>query len=273
MNITVYSYKPQGEASRRRPAILLQPVDSHDLEEMEAELAALSSQAACPFVLVPVPVSRWFDQLAPWPAPPVFGKTPFGDGAPATLSLLLRRVLPAVVAANPLNATSEGRVATTVIAVDETKGTKGTKETEDEAEVAEPAEAAPSKAPAATAAPCPVVLGGYSLAGLFALWAGTQHAFSAVVGASPSVWYPHWIAFSESHPMRARAVYLSLGDTEHKSRTPIMATVADCIRRQADIISAQHLTTVLEMNPGNHFKDNGLRMAKGFAWALRAILA
>lgn len=36
-----------------------------------------------------------------------------------------------------------------------------------------------------------IILGGYSLAGLFALWASTQTAlFSGVAAASPSVWFP-----------------------------------------------------------------------------------
>ena len=250
MNLTIYSYKPTGEASHRQPAILLQPVDSHDLEEMETELAALASHAARPFVLVPVPVCHWFDELAPWAAPPVFGKTPFGDGAPATLAMLLDRVLPAVVAANPLRAVSApGRIVRSAVIVPDMENPAASTACSDSAPL--------------------VILGGYSLAGLFALWAGTQHAFSAVAGASPSVWYPDWLDFSASHPMFARAVYLSLGDTEHKSRTPIMATVGDCIRRQLAIVRNQQVPAILEMNPGNHFKDNGLRMARGFAWTMR----
>lgn len=36
-----------------------------------------------------------------------------------------------------------------------------------------------------------IMLCGYSLAGLFALWAGSQsERFSAVAGVSPSVWFP-----------------------------------------------------------------------------------
>ena len=37
-------------------------------------------------------------------------------------------------------------------------------------------------------------IGGYSLAGLFALWAATRtDAFSGVAAASPSVWFPDWL--------------------------------------------------------------------------------
>ena len=70
-----------------------------------------------------------------------------------------------------------------------------------------------------------VVLGGYSLAGLFALWAGTEEPFGGIVAASPSVWYREWISYATTHPSRSAHVYLSLGDREHRSKTPIMATV------------------------------------------------
>ena len=49
-----------------------------------------------------------------------------------------------------------------------------------------------------------IILGGYSLAGLFALWASTQTAlFSGVAAASPSVWFPGWMEFEQQHPIQA----------------------------------------------------------------------
>ena len=57
-----------------------------------------------------------------------------------------------------------------------------------------------------------IILGGYSLAGLFALWASTQTAlFSGVAAASPSVWFPGWMEFEQQHPIQAQRIYLSLG--------------------------------------------------------------
>ena len=50
-----------------------------------------------------------------------------------------------------------------------------------------------------------IILGGYSLAGLFALWASTQTAlFSGVAAASPSVWFPGW-SLNSSTPFRRSA--------------------------------------------------------------------
>ena len=126
--------------------------------------------------------------------------------------------------------------------------------------------------PEITAGGKPMInLGGYSLAGLFALWAAYQtDAFAGVAAASPSVWYPGWIDFAETHEIKAPVIYLSLGKKEEKVRHPLMKTVGDNIRRLYEIVSSgpASRSCTLEMNPGNHFVDADLRMAKGFAWVL-----
>ena len=63
------------------------------------------------------------------------------------------------------------------------------------------------------------IIGGYSLAGLFALWAAYQtDAFSAVAAASPSVWFPGFSEYMKERIPQVRSVYLSLGDREEKAR-------------------------------------------------------
>lgn len=112
------------------------------------------------------------------------------------------------------------------------------------------------------------LLGGYSLAGLFALWAGTRTGvFQGVAAASPSVWFPGWTAYLRGHPLGAKAAYLSLGDREAKTRQPLLATVADRLRETEDILNRQGVATALAWNPGNHFRDPALRMAWAFAGA------
>ena len=107
-------------------------------------------------------------------------------------------------------------------------------------------------------------IGGYSLAGLFALWAATQTPlFSGVAAASPSVWFPGWLDYVREHPVRSEAVYLSLGDREERTRNPVMAAVGSCIREQYALLKETH-TAALEWNPGNHFQDSELRTAKAF---------
>ena len=64
-----------------------------------------------------------------------------------------------------------------------------------------------------------VILGGYSLAGLFALWAATQtDTLYSVAAASPSVWFPVWLEHEAAHPIQTRRVYLSLGDREEHTK-------------------------------------------------------
>lgn len=116
----------------------------------------------------------------------------------------------------------------------------------------------------------PIILGGYSLAGLFALWSVYQtDRFAACAAASPSVWFPGWIDYAAEHAPKTKALYLSLGDREKKARNPLMATVADCIVRQNDLLG--DLPHTLEWNPGNHFIDSDIRTAKGFVWAIEQI--
>ena len=109
-------------------------------------------------------------------------------------------------------------------------------------------------------------LGGYSLAGLFALWAATgTDAFSGVAAASPSVWFPGWMDYVKANSIKADTIYLSLGDREERAKNPVMATVGDCIREQYALLQADHIVT-LEWNPGNHFQDSEKRTARAFCW-------
>ena len=112
-------------------------------------------------------------------------------------------------------------------------------------------------------------LGGYSLAGLFSLWAATQtDVFHGVAGVSPSVWFPGFLDHVKANPMRCGTVYLSLGDREEKTRNPIMASVGDRIRELDRFLRGQGYHSTLEWNPGNHFREPDLRTAKGFAWLI-----
>ena len=196
--------------------LLIQPIDEHDLEVLDHEVETIKELSDKPFSLVAFMIKDWYQELTPWVAPPVFGKTPFGDGAEKTLEFITSQLLPEVQENYPY-----------------------------------------------------LILGGYSLAGLFALWAGYQtDLFEGIAAASPSVWYPQWIDYaSEKRPL-AKSVYLSLGDKEEKAKNPIMAQVGNAIRKQHELLTEQEVNTILEWNPGNHFIDSEKRMAKGFAWAI-----
>ena len=114
-----------------------------------------------------------------------------------------------------------------------------------------------------------IILGGYSLAGLFALWASTQtNLFCGVAAASPSVWFPGWMEFEPQHPIQAQRVYLSLGDKEERTKNIVMAAVGDHIRTLHSRLTARGVDCTLEWNSGGHFKDADLRTAKAFQWAM-----
>ncbi len=112
-------------------------------------------------------------------------------------------------------------------------------------------------------------IGGYSLAGLFALWAVYQtDMFKGVAAASPSMWFPGFAEYMQAGDIKTGSVYLSLGDKEEKVKNPVMASVGERIREAADSLNKNGIKTVLEWNQGNHFKEPDLRMAKAFAWLL-----
>ncbi len=113
-------------------------------------------------------------------------------------------------------------------------------------------------------------IGGYSLAGLFALWAAYQtDVFKGVAAASPSVWFPGFADYMKGNAIHAWSVYLSLGDREERTRNPVMATVGNRIREAQAILRKQGINTMLEWNQGNHFKDADIRTAKAFAWVMK----
>ena len=110
-----------------------------------------------------------------------------------------------------------------------------------------------------------IILGGYSLAGLFALWASTQtELFYGAAAASPSVWFPGWMEFEQQHPIQAQRVYLSLGDKEEHTKNTVMATVGDNIRTLHSRLAERGTDCTLEWNSGGHFKDADLRTARAF---------
>ena len=114
-------------------------------------------------------------------------------------------------------------------------------------------------------------IGGYSLAGLFALWAAFQtDIFQGIAAASPSIWFPGFVDYMKEHEIGSDIVYLSLGDKEERARNPVMATVGDKMREAYRWMEERDIKCTLEWNPGNHFKDVELRMAKAFAWVVKS---
>lgn len=107
---------------------------------------------------------------------------------------------------------------------------------------------------------------GYSLAGLFSLYGAYRiDRLSGVASVSGSLWYKDWIDYMNNNKILCHKVYLSLGDLEHKSRNPVMASVLDNTDKTYVILKGDCIC-FKEINSGNHFKDFDIRMAKAIKW-------
>ena len=118
----------------------------------------------------------------------------------------------------------------------------------------------------------PVILGGYSLGGLFALWSSSQtDRFSAIAAASPSLWIKDWLDFAQAHPVMTGKVYLSLGDREEHVKNRFIARVGDSVRGEYELLQARlgSENCTLVWNSGGHFQDEDKRLASAFAWCLK----
>lgn len=117
----------------------------------------------------------------------------------------------------------------------------------------------------------PVIIGGYSLAGLFALWSAYEsNSFIGVAAASPSLWIQGWPEYSETHAIHANQVYLSLGKNEEHTRNRTFAQVGERLRNEHALLTSQlgENNCILEWNDGGHFVDCDQRLANAFSWNL-----
>ena len=112
------------------------------------------------------------------------------------------------------------------------------------------------------------VIAGYSLAGLFALWAaGCTGIFDGAVSASGSLWFPGFTDWLQEHPVHASVVYLSLGDKEPLAKNPLMASVGQCTEQVYSTVK-EYAQACFEWNEGNHFMQADERLAKGIRWTV-----
>jgi len=114
-------------------------------------------------------------------------------------------------------------------------------------------------------------LAGYSMAGLFAMWtAFHSDVFTRILSASGSMWYPGWLEYVHGHELAAplQGAYLSVGDKESTSRNAVLQTVGERTRQVATLLAERGTVTTFQLNPGNHFKNPPLRVARGIKWLL-----
>lgn len=186
--------------------------------------------------LVNVGADLWEENFSPWCAPRVFAKGPnFGDGAQKTLDTLINQVIPWA-----------------------------------ESELTEP--------------PAYRVLVGYSLAGLFSLWAGVTQAgvshvdvptptFQRIGAVSGSFWFPGLLDYVDQQ-LNGGAVglthaYLSLGDREARTPNPQIMHVRENAELLASRLESAGITSMFELNRGNHFQNVEGRMQKALDWLVK----
>ena len=186
--------------------------------------------------LVNVGVDLWEENFSPWCAPRVFAKGPnFGDGAQKTLDTLINQVIPWT-----------------------------------ESELTDP--------------PTYRVLVGYSLAGLFSLWAGVSQpgaphgdapaaTFQRIGAVSGSFWFPGLLDYVDQQ-LRGGVVglthaYLSLGDREARTPNPQIMHVRENAELLASKLESAGITSMFELNRGNHFQNVEGRMQKTLDWLLK----
>ena len=204
--------------------------------------------------LVNVGADLWEENFSPWCAPRVFAKGPnFGDGAQKTLDTLINQVIPWA-----------------------------------ESELTE--------------SPAYRVLVGYSLAGLFSLWTGVSQqvacgcqpgtattpqlsgpgapyvdasvaTFQRIGAVSGSFWFPGLLDYVDQQ-LRGGVVglthaYLSLGDREARTPNPQIMHVRENAELLASRLESAEITSMFELNRGNHFQNVEGRIQKALDWLVK----
>jgi len=114
-------------------------------------------------------------------------------------------------------------------------------------------------------------IAGYSLAGLFAVYAMYKtDVFDRVACMSGSLWFSDFIEYCKRNEYKRLPdkIYFSLGDKEANTRNPVLKTVQDKTIELSEYFKSLGTEVIFELNPGNHFTYTIPRSAKG----IRAIL-
>lgn len=141
------------------------------------------------------------------------------------------------------------------------------------------------------------VLVGYSLAGLFSLWAGVSQPgvsrsgtpqqvargcqpdntpvaiFQRIGAVSGSFWFPDLLDYVDQQ-LSGGAVglthaYLSLGDREARTPNPQIMHVRENAELLASRFENAGITSKFELNRGNHFQNVEGRMQKALDWLVK----
>ena len=136
---------------------------------------------------------------------------------------------------------------------------------------------------------------GYSLAGLFSLWAGVTQAgvssqvargsqpdaaapqpaatFQRIGAVSGSFWFPGLLDYVDRQlsggVVGITHAYLSLGDREARTPNPQIMHVRENAELLASKLESAGITSTFELNRGNHFQNVEGRMQKALDWLVK----
>lgn len=112
---------------------------------------------------------------------------------------------------------------------------------------------------------------GYSLSGLFAVYAMYHTSlFDGIASISGSLWYDGFYNYVETHTVRRNPdkLYFSLGDKESTSARGIMQSVFVRTAQIVEKFQNDGVNTIFHMNKGGHFAHVPERIGKGIDWLL-----
>lgn len=114
-------------------------------------------------------------------------------------------------------------------------------------------------------------IAGYSLAGLFAVYA-LYHTdlFARAASMSGSLWFPGFKEYIISHEMKRKPeqLYFSLGDRECRTGNLYLKTVQERTEEIAEHYRSMGIQTAFQSHSGGHNKNVVKRTAAGITWIL-----
>ena len=97
---------------------------------------------------------------------------------------------------------------------------------------------------------------GYSLAGLFSIYAGLEWPqIRNVASASGSLWFPGFRTWAEERLDRLEGIYISLGDREARTGNPVLSRVQSESGALYERALALGLRTSFVLEKGGHFNE------------------
>ena len=216
--------------------------------------------------LVNVGVDLWEKNFSPWYAPRVFAKGPnFGDGAQKTLDTLINQVIPwteSELTEPPAYRVLVGYSLAGLFSLWVGVSQPGVSRSGTPQQVArgcQPDDAlsqpGPSSQPGATHVDAPVA------------------TFQRIGAVSGSFWFPGLLDYVDQQ-LRGGAVglthaYLSLGDREARTPNPQIMHVQENAELLASKFENAGITSMFELNRGNHFQNVEGRIQKALDWLVK----